>query len=163
MKQLVVASAFIHNAGKLLIVKRAATKSFLPGTYEIPGGKVEFGESVREALQREVREELAMEIEVGEVFDVFEYMIDAERQGIEIDFLATMQNPNQEISLNPEDHSEYRWIDGSEVGTYFDRNDGVRATLNADPNHPTLVDEDPVRQVILNGFAALAKQEHNHE
>jgi 8-oxo-dGTP diphosphatase len=162
MKQIVVASAFIYREGMLLIVKRAATKSFLPGVYEIPGGKVEFGEHVRAALAREVREELDLEIEIGQPFDIFEYMIDSQRQGIEIDFLVTMQNPHQAIVVNPQDHSEYQWITEDEIDTYFDHNDSVRATLNASPTHPTLSDEDPVRQVIHNGFAALARQEKYH-
>ena len=43
------------------------------GFWEFPGGKIEAGESHRDALAREIREELATEIRVGERIDTIEY------------------------------------------------------------------------------------------
>lgn len=40
-----------------------------------------------------------------------------------LDYFVTMGNPDQEINLNPEDHSEYKWISKDEVLDYFDADD----------------------------------------
>ena len=55
-------SAGIFRDGKILLVRRAREPS--KGVYTFPGGRVEFGESLMEALAREVREETGLMIEV---------------------------------------------------------------------------------------------------
>lgn len=65
-----VACALIERHGLLLAVQRSAAMS-LPLKWEFPGGKIEPGESPEECLQREVREELGIEVEAGEALPVF--------------------------------------------------------------------------------------------
>lgn len=55
-------SAGIFRDGKILLVRRAREPS--KGIYTFPGGRVEFGESLTEALAREVREETGLIIEI---------------------------------------------------------------------------------------------------
>jgi ADP-ribose pyrophosphatase YjhB (NUDIX family) len=55
-------SAVIFRDGKILLVRRA--KSPARGFYSLPGGRVEFGESLHTALHREVDEETALRIEI---------------------------------------------------------------------------------------------------
>jgi 8-oxo-dGTP diphosphatase len=57
------AYALIIDDGKMLLVNTRRT-----GKYFFPGGAVEVGESLEEALQREVKEETGLEIEVGDLF-----------------------------------------------------------------------------------------------
>lgn len=69
MKQLVVTAAVIERQGEILLAQRK------PDTHqglkwEFPGGKLEWGEDPRQGLCREIREELGIEIEVGEVVEV---------------------------------------------------------------------------------------------
>jgi mutator protein MutT len=62
-----VSAALIFRAEKLLITQRHAT-SHLGGLWEFPGGKREASESFEQCLVREIREELGVEISVGELF-----------------------------------------------------------------------------------------------
>jgi 8-oxo-dGTP diphosphatase len=55
-------SAVIFRDGKILLVRRA--KSPARGFYSLPGGRVEFGESLHAALHREVDEETALKVEI---------------------------------------------------------------------------------------------------
>jgi 8-oxo-dGTP diphosphatase len=55
-------SAAIFRDGKILLVRRA--KSPARGFYSLPGGRVEFGETLHAALHREVAEETALKIEI---------------------------------------------------------------------------------------------------
>jgi 8-oxo-dGTP diphosphatase len=64
-----VTAGLIFRQGKLLITRRPEHK---PGAlkWEFPGGKIEDNEDPRLCLAREVREELAVDIEVGRVIDI---------------------------------------------------------------------------------------------
>jgi 8-oxo-dGTP diphosphatase len=64
---LVVAAALFDRAGRVLIAQRPAGKP-LAGRWEFPGGKVDAGESERAALERELREELAVEVTAAHHF-----------------------------------------------------------------------------------------------
>ncbi len=61
----IVAAGLIWQGGKLLIAQRPS-KGMLGGLWEFPGGKQEEGETLSECLAREIREELDVEIEVGQ-------------------------------------------------------------------------------------------------
>jgi len=63
-----VSAALIFRDAKLLITQRHA-KAHLGGLWEFPGGKREAGETFEQCLVREIREELGVEISVGELFD----------------------------------------------------------------------------------------------
>lgn len=64
---MIVAAAIVdslENPQRLLSARRKAPKSFA-GSWEFPGGKVEDGESMEQALIREIQEELGVEITIG--------------------------------------------------------------------------------------------------
>ncbi|WP_395639682.1 (deoxy)nucleoside triphosphate pyrophosphohydrolase [Pseudolysinimonas sp.] len=73
-KQIEVVGAVILRAGQVLCAQRGAS-SALAGMWEFPGGKVEPGETPRQALEREIVEELECQVEVGDeiVSTTFEY------------------------------------------------------------------------------------------
>lgn len=63
-KEINVVGAVIVDDGKILCAQRGPEGS-LPDMWEFPGGKIESGETPREALQREITEELECTVEVG--------------------------------------------------------------------------------------------------
>ncbi len=71
MKTIKVAAAIITHNDKIFATQRGYGE-FKDG-WEFPGGKIEEGETPRQALIREIREELDTEIEVGELVDTVEY------------------------------------------------------------------------------------------
>src|ERR1700733_927209 len=60
-----VAAAVLIEDGRVLLTQRKPG-THLAGAWEFPGGKVEAGEDPREALRRELREEVGIEAQVGE-------------------------------------------------------------------------------------------------
>jgi mutator protein MutT len=63
-----VAAALIFRRGKLLITRRHSD-AHLGGLWEFPGGKREAGETFKQCLKREIREELGIEITVGKLYE----------------------------------------------------------------------------------------------
>jgi 8-oxo-dGTP diphosphatase len=127
-QQKITACAFLHKDGKLFIAKRADTKTFLPGKFELPGGHIEYGEQIAEGLKREFREEFGLEIIVGDPFYAFTYM-NGENHVIEVDYLAELSDPSAEIHLRPEEHSEYRWVSRAELDAVWDPADPEYAAI----------------------------------
>ena len=71
MKTIEVAAAIIVKDNKVFATQRGYGE-FKDG-WEFPGGKLEPGESAREALVREIREELDVDIRVGRLLETVEY------------------------------------------------------------------------------------------
>ena len=69
-RPLVGAGAVIVRGNQVVLVKRGRPP--LAGEWSIPGGVVKLGETLRQAAEREAREETGLEIEAGEVLEVFE-------------------------------------------------------------------------------------------
>ncbi len=108
-------SAAIVRDGKILVVRRARAPGH--GLYSLPGGVVEVGETLKEAVAREVREETGMTIEPVALAGFREAIVrDAdsrvERHFIILCFAARWRKG--EPVLN-EELDEARWIDPAEL------------------------------------------------
>lgn len=119
-QQVITACAFIHHlfdgVEKVFLPKRAATKKFLPGVFELPGGHIDFGEDIIAGLKREIQEEFGMTAAVGDPFAVFTYTNPVKgSHSIEVIYFAKFTGPVDKITLDPEDHSEYRWFAETEL------------------------------------------------
>ncbi len=147
-QQVMTACAFIHQKfdgiEKVFLPKRADTKKFLPGVYELPGGHIDFGEEPVTGLKREVDEELGMKIEVGDPFFVFTYTNEVKgSHSIEVIYFAHFVNKLSDIALEPGDHSEFGWFAEDELSNATTKTKGL---------------DDIEFQAIQKGFALLKGQ-----
>jgi 8-oxo-dGTP diphosphatase len=62
----IIGVAVIWNDQKQILIDRRRQEGTMGGLWEFPGGKIELGETVEECIQREIKEELGIEIEVRE-------------------------------------------------------------------------------------------------
>ena len=67
-----VIGAIIQEGSKYLIGRRGPNEKS-PGLWEFPGGKIEDGESHQECLKRELKEELNINAEIGELYSEYVY------------------------------------------------------------------------------------------
>jgi ADP-ribose pyrophosphatase YjhB (NUDIX family) len=107
----------VLNEGKVLLVKRGKQPGY--GKWSIPGGMVELGETLSEAIKREVLEECGIEIELADVVAVLERVIRREDERVRyhyvlVDFLGYWKGGD----LQPaSDILEARWADPAEMET----------------------------------------------
>jgi nucleoside triphosphatase len=110
-----VGALIFNPEGQLLLVK---THKW-PGKYTIPGGHVELGESLSEAVQREVKEETGLEVLETEFLCFQEFIYDdsfwQKRHFIFFDFICRVGN--SEVSLNDE-AEEYYWVEVEDANAY---------------------------------------------
>jgi len=108
-------SAAIFRDGKVLIVRRARKPAL--GVYTLPGGGVETGETLIEAVRREVREETALEIEPVALAGHREAIVRDAQGGIERHFVILCFAARWvagEPKLN-EELDDARWLDPAEI------------------------------------------------
>lgn len=105
-----------NNERKIFLAKRANTKKFLPGKFELIGGHVEpEDKTLEEALKREVMEELGAEIIVEKIAGEFLYFNETQNsQSIEVIYWIQFSDESK-IKINPEDHSDFVWVSESEM------------------------------------------------
>jgi 8-oxo-dGTP diphosphatase len=110
--------ALIFDNGQILVVERA--KEPLKGYWSLPGGIVEAGEKLEDAIRREVREETGLEIEPLSVFEIFERIMPdvegrAEYHYVLIDYLCRVTGGRLEASS---DVSQAAWATEQKLGEY---------------------------------------------
>ena len=119
-QQVISACGFIYDdSGENTLVflpKRAATKKFLPNTWEMPGGHIDFGEDIIQGLKREIMEEFHQTIDVGDPFAVFTYLNKVKgSHSIEVIYFAKFIKKTDVIAFNIADHSTYGWFSRTQV------------------------------------------------
>jgi 8-oxo-dGTP diphosphatase len=127
--------AVIVSDGRALLVRRATEP--LKGEWSVPGGMLELGEKLRDGAAREVLEETGLQVEAGEVLDVFDSIFtdgDGRTQYhyVLIDFLCRVIAGE---AIAGSDVTEVFWVTESELA-------GLQL-------------RDSITQVVRKGLAAV--------
>lgn len=106
--------AIVVLDGNLLMVRRGHGPA--AGQWSVPGGRVELGELLAEAVVRELREETALDAVCGELIGIAERFLDEPdglRHHVILDFEATVLDGEQPVA--GDDAAEVRWVPLHEV------------------------------------------------
>lgn len=110
-KIIVVVKGVILNQNKVLIIKRDDRDQVGAGAWECAGGKIDFGETLEDALLREVREEVGLDVTVEKLLYAATFYTDPTREVIVLTYKCRAEHTQVLLS---EEHSEYRWVDEDE-------------------------------------------------
>lgn len=103
-----------NNENKVLVTKRAKCNDYMPLKWDIPGGTVEEGETVEEALIRELKEETKIDIKPIKLIYAYSNLSQLPtRQTIQL--VYTCEFRDGAVILNREEHEEYKWVEYSEL------------------------------------------------
>ena len=106
--RIVVAAVIIDPSTSTLLLAQRSSPPEDAGLWELPGGKVEDGETWQAALEREIVEELGMRVEAGE--QVGEVVTGI--PGFEVVALRARQTGGTPRAL---EHADLRWVDVAEL------------------------------------------------
>jgi 8-oxo-dGTP diphosphatase len=109
----VVVAAIIVKDSKVLICQRTESQT-MPFKWEFPGGKVEEGEQLTEALARELDEELGIRATIGRKVAAVQHSY-TPGHGVQLSFylVTEFENELQNIIFN-----DIRWVEFAELTTY---------------------------------------------
>jgi 8-oxo-dGTP diphosphatase len=104
----VAAHGLIKKDDKYLVTKRPSNDDYMPNFWDTPGGTIDFGEKILDALVREIKEETDLTIKVGNVIFCNDHVSGTERHQFELVYLC--EYIGGEINLDPNEHDDFKWV-----------------------------------------------------
>lgn len=101
--------AIVQNDNRFLVVKQKTTS----GEYwDLPGGRIEYGESPNQALKREVLEETSLNIEIERIAGIFYFFREDKHQVICSTFFCKNISTSIDLGNNPAEEVilEFKWL-----------------------------------------------------
>lgn len=116
---IVAVKAFIVYRGKVLIVQRSIGNTIGAGTWELVGGKLEFGESLEDGLKREVFEETQLDVTVEKLLFASSFKTHEYRQVVILDYLCYAKDNKVILSY---EHDDYKWAGKKNLRKHLSKN-----------------------------------------
>lgn len=111
-----VVAVIVDDDGRVLLTKRSVPP-FLD-LWVMPGGKIDLGEPILEALKREVHEEVGLEVEVEDLIDVFEHLTPGEENCHFVILYYRCRPLYCDVVPNEQEVSEAAWVSCCELDDY---------------------------------------------
>jgi ribonuclease HI len=115
MNQRIAVRAIIRQDGKTLLLRRTTGRQSILGKYELPGGKLEYGEQPEDAVARYLKDEAGLTIQTAQLFDVLTYIDHDNRdtQYVLILYLVSIMGDSK-VALG-QSYDRYAWERVSEI------------------------------------------------
>jgi len=121
----------VNDKNETLLIKRTSKSQNEAGFWSKPGGTVEFNEKVEDAIIREIKEELGIDIELTKLLGFTNHILNSENQHwVAINYLAKIISGEPRI-MEPDKMEEIKWF-----------------SFNNLPNKLTQTTKDPIREYL---------------
>ncbi|MFH1631508.1 MAG: NUDIX hydrolase [bacterium] len=104
--------AWIRKGEEVLMVKES------DGRWTFPGGRMHGNESPRDALAREMKEEVGLDVTAGDVLDCFPFTSASGQHHFVVIFEASLVDDDQVPVLDKKEVTEYKWMNLSDFEKY---------------------------------------------
>ena len=111
-----VVACIIDGDDQVLLTRRCIEP--FCGQWVMPGGKIDFGESLLAALHREVREEVGLEVHVDGLIDVYEHVSIGPHNDHYVILYYRVHPLSRELQPNGAEVTEARWVSAHELHHY---------------------------------------------
>lgn len=113
MKTRIVLTGILKDNDLFLVVKRNENDDLYPGAWEFPGGHIEEGETLKDGLKRELKEEIGFTDEFNPIITHYYDEVKENNEelihNLEIDFIINVDSSKVKVKLSNE-HSDYKWV-----------------------------------------------------
>tara|TARA_Y100000591_G_C21665768_1_gene610214 strand:- start:237 stop:647 length:411 start_codon:yes stop_codon:yes gene_type:complete len=112
LKLLNVVGAVLIKDDQIILPKRASNLKVMPDKYEFPGGKVEENETLKQALKRELYEELSIDVDIEDIIDFPKNDLKTDKIMLTVFIINKWKN---DLIINPEINSEILTVNLDEL------------------------------------------------
>ena len=111
-----VVAVIVNENRQILLTKRNIPP--FQGEWVMPGGKIDLGESIIDAVKREVLEEVGLDVEVQDLLNVFEHITPGEDNCHFIILYYRCLPVSSEITHNQNEVEEAQWVSPADLNEY---------------------------------------------
>jgi mutator protein MutT len=128
----------INSLQEVLLLRRSSSDNFLPGFWELPGGRMDNGENLVSGLKREVEEETGLQVIPTYPLKAVSYYEDPiyPRESYGVFYLCKVESENQQVVISSE-HDEFKWVSFEKIES-FNINGYIKDILLDIKTHPLL-------------------------
>ena len=103
----------IYQEGKIFMLKDEG------GKWELPGGRIEFGEHIEDTFRREFQEELGVtSVDVGQPINIWDFTVAVKGDDYHFVIAVFECHVNLRDVVLSDEHSQYRWMDPDKISDY---------------------------------------------